>query len=340
MTKKEAREKTWHVVRNVCRYRMKTADAYADQVGHFVEFCALEKPQGTNEQKVTAYLSSVAPRIAASTQKQKLCALLFFFDKVLGKPLGDLGPWRYARVPKRLPVWLNQNETRRVLDLMTGTHALMARITYGSGLRLMECVRLRVQHIDLEKRTLFIIGAKGDKDRVLPLAQSCVAPLGEHLQRVRALWEGDRANGFEPVKLPDELERKYPNAGAEWPWFWAFPAKGLSVDRDCGVHRRHHACDAVYSRALKTASRRAGIGKRVTMHVLRHSFATHLIERGTPVTTVQKLLGHKSLETTEVYTHCLPHLLAKTRSPLDDLGGTVIDFPNPAARIAAIAGRA
>lgn len=319
MTRREAYDKTWETVRHVARLREKTADAYASQVADFVGFCASTKPPGTNEEKVAAYLSHVAPRIAASTQNQKLNALLFFFARVVEKPLGDLGQWKYARRPKRLPVWLTQGETRRVLDLIPGTHGLMARITYGSGLRLMECVRLRVQHLDLEKRTLFIVGAKGDKDRIVPLPQSCVAELGAHLQRVRSLWEGDQANGLPPVMLPDGLERKYPRGGNEWPWFWAFPARNPSLDKRSGITRRHHTHEDVYSRSLKTAVRRAGIGKRVTMHVLRHSFATHLLERGTAVTTVQKLLGHAHLETTSIYLHCLPHLISATKSPLDDI---------------------
>lgn len=328
MTAREAYDKTWHVVRHVCRLRAKTADAYAAQVSDFVAFCAAQKTTGTNEEKVAAYLSHVAPRIAASTQNQKLNALVFFFAKVIGKPLGDLGHWSYAKRPKRLPVWLTHRETQRVLALMRGTHALMARVTYGSGLRLMECVRLRIQNIDLEKRTLFIIGAKGDKDRVVPLAQSCIADIGAHIQRVRALWEGDRANQAAPVALPEGLERKYPNAGSEWCWFWAWPARNPSRDPESGIVRRHHTHEDVYSRALKTAVRQSGIGKRVTMHVLRHSFATHLLERGVAVTTLQKLLGHAHLETTSVYLHCLPHLITGTISPLDTLQSEPFHFPS------------
>lgn len=319
MNAREAHAETWRVARHVCRFRVKTADAYADQVAAFVRFCVTSKTKGTNEDKVCAYLSACAPHIAASTQNQKLCALLFFFEKVRRKPLGDLKGWTYAKRSKRLPVWLTQTETKRVLDLMVGTHQLMARITYGSGLRLMECVRLRVQHIDLEKRVLAIIGAKGDKDRYVPLAKSCVVPLAHHLRRVRGLWEGDRSNGTNPVKLPDGLESKYPNGGRQWPWFWAFPARDLSIDPEGNIERRHHTHEAVYSRALQRAVVEAGIGKRVTMHVLRHSFATHLLERGVPVTTLQKLLGHKHLETTSVYLHCLPHLITGTVSPLDDI---------------------
>lgn len=169
MNKKTAREKTFEVARHQRRLALETARAYRDQVGHFVAYCQRVKPAGTNEEKVVAYLSSVAHRIAASTQKQKLHALLFFFEHVLQKPLGDLGPWRYAKVPKRMPVWLNASETRRVLDLMEGTYGLMARLTYGCGLRMSECVRLRVQHIDLENRIVRLVATKGNKDRSVAL---------------------------------------------------------------------------------------------------------------------------------------------------------------------------
>lgn len=331
MNRETAYRKTWETARHVCRFQRKTADTYALQVSHFIRFCQIEKPTGSNEEKVAAWLSHCAPTIAASTQNQKLCAALFFFDKVLGKPLGDLGKWAYARRPKRIPVWLNQAETQRLLSTMQGTHQLMAKLTYGSGLRLMECVRLRTQHIDLAKRTLFIIGSKGDKDRVVPIAESCVAPLAAHLQRTRSLWEGDQANHLPPVALPNGLERKYPNAGREWAWFWAFPQRCPSFDRETGLTRRHHTHEKVYSRALIAAAKQAGIGKRVTMHVLRHSFATHLLERGTPINIVQQLLGHSSVETTQVYLHCLPNLVSGTRSPLDDITQpTVIPFPQQA----------
>ncbi|MCW5548887.1 MAG: integron integrase [Opitutaceae bacterium] len=327
MKKAEAYRETLRVSREVVRHRYRTAQAYAEEAALFVAFCQQHRPPGTNEQRVAAYLSHVAPRISATTQNKKLNAILFFFAKVLEKPLGDLGPWQYAQRPKRIPVWLNQGETRRLLDLMPGTFGLMARVTYGSGLRLMECVRLRIQHVDLEQRTLFILGAKGDKDRVVPLAQSCVAPLAEHMARLRALWQGDQANGLPPVALPDGLERKYPNYGRQWEWFWLWPGRNLSRDPESGTIRRHHVHEDVYSRSLKVAARRAGLGKRVTMHVLRHSFATHFLEQGGSVNVLQKLLGHSHLETTSIYLHCLPQLITGARSPLDDLTPAVIPFP-------------
>ena len=325
MRRQEAYDRTWHTARHVARFAKKTADAYAQQVSHFVRYCQDHStPGATNEERVCAWLSHVAPSISASTQNQKLCAVLFFFDRVIGKPLGDLGKWRYARKPKRLPVWMTPTETARTLTLMRGTHQLMAQVCYGSGLRLMELVRLRTQHINLEDRTLHIIGGKGDKDRVVPLATSIIAPLADHLQHTRALWEGDQANDLPPVQLPDGVVRKYPNAGREWSWFWVFPQRQPSRDPETGITRRHHTHEDVFSRKLKQAAREAGVGKRVTMHVLRHSFATHLLERGEPLTKIQRLLGHTKLETTSVYLHCLPKLITSTRSPLDDLEGRKI----------------
>lgn len=324
MTAEESHAAMWKHCRLVKRFRLNTADTYANCVRDFVRYCAAQKPSGTNEQMVAAYLSARAPKIAAKTQNAILCALVRFFEHVVRKPLGDLGGWTYARVKPRAPVWMTQDEVRRTLGLMNGTHQLMAQISYGSGLRLMECVRLRVQHIDLEKRTLMIIGAKGDKDRVVPLARACIAPLAAHLERVRHLWEGDQAHGHPPVAMPDGLGRNYPNAGREWPWFWAFPQGRLSRDPESGIVRRHHAMEDVYTRALKVAARKAGVSKRVKSHTLRHSFATHFLENGGDVAILQRLLGHTSLETTQIYVHCAPHIVTRARSPLDDMTGSVV----------------
>lgn len=285
----------------------------------------------SSEDKVRAYLDAMAPHCAAKTQNQRLCAIKRYYEQVLQKPLGNLGQWAFAKHAPRAPVWLNPSETQRLLACFAGTHALMARVCYGSGLRLMELMRLRQQHIDLEKRTLFILGGKGDKDRVVPLPASVVPDLAAHIQRVRALWQGDAANGYPPVQLPNGLERKYPNAGREWPWFWLWPGRNLSRDPESGVIRRHHTHENGFQKAVKAAAQRAGIGKRVKVHTLRHSFATHLIERGVAITTVQKLLGHAHLETTSIYLHCLPHLVTGTTSPLDTLPGEVVEFPRHAS---------
>lgn len=314
----------------VHRLAWKTIETYSAHVVAYVRWLDGNGAMAgqSAEDKVRAYLEYRAPRISASTQKQILAALLGYYNAVLKKPLGELGPWAYARQSRHVPVWLTQTEMPRLLALLPGTYELMGRICYGAGLRLMELHRLRVQNIDLEKLTITVRGGKGDQDRVTMLPRSLVGPLAAHLSRVRALWEGDRARGANPVYLPDGLERKYPNAGKEWPWFWVFPARGESMDPATGIVRRHHACENGFQKVIKSAAARAGIGKRITVHVLRHSFATHLLERGVDLVRIQALLGHKSIETTRMYLHCVPQVIHGTASPLDDLAGpTLIPFP-------------
>ena len=308
----------------------RTGHAYGHAVVWYFRFLKRRRDlaAATSEEKVRAYLSDCAPNCAAKTQNQRLCAIKRYYEQVLQRPLGDLGKWAFAKVAPRAPVWLNQAETQRLLHCIAHpTHALMARVCYGSGLRLMELVRLRQQHVDLEKRTLFILGGKGDKDRVVPLPASVVPDLAAHIQRTRALWQGDAANGYPPVALPNGLERKYPNAGREWSWFWLWPGRNLSRDPETGLVRRHHTHENGFQKCIKAAAARAGIGKRVKVHTLRHSFATHLLERGVAVTTLQKLLGHAHLETTSIYLHCLPQLITGTVSPLDTLPGQILEFP-------------
>jgi integron integrase len=312
----------------------KTGQAYGHNVVRYVRFLRAhpEIHGQPSEEKVRAYLTHLAPNVAAKTQNQHLCAVKRYYEEVLRKPLGVLGSWAFAKRPETIPVWLNQDETRRLLGLLSGTHALMGRVCYGSGLRLMELMRLRQQHIDLEKRTLFIMGAKGQKARTVPLAASVVADLAAHIERVRKLWLGDQANGYPPVALPDGLERKYPNAWREWSWFWVWPGRNLSRDPETGIVRRHHTHETGFQQAIKRGAQRAGIGKRVKVHTLRHSFATHFLEGRGDLTVLQRLLGHKYLETTSIYLHCLPSLVTGARSPLDDLGGgTVLPFAQPPA---------
>lgn len=329
-------------VKIVCRTRhlsIHTERAYMAQAARFVEFCAARPALKGAEERVRAWLEDMAPRCAAKTQAQALNAVVFLFRYALEKPLGELGDWSKAKIPRRLPVWLSVPETRRVLGLAEGTHALMLRLVYGCGLRLMECVRLRVKDVDLERGLITIRGAKGDKDRTLPLPASLVAEMGAHLQRVRSLWEGDAARGLPAVHLPNGLERKYPNAGREWPWFWVFPGRNLSRDPRTKIVRRHHAHEDGLSGHLKAAVLRAGISKRVTMHVLRHSYATHQLERGVPIHRLKDLLGHNDISTTEIYLHVLPKDLAAAGSPLDDVEpmGRVIAFPAPMAAAKGVA---
>jgi integron integrase len=293
----------------------------------------------SSEDKVARYLSAIAPHCAAKTQNMKLCAIVRYYREVLRKPLGELPSWTYAKVARRLPVCLSVDEIRRMLALIDGTAGLMARLTYGAGLRLMETTALRVKDVDLEQRLITVRAGKGNKDRKVPLAQSLVAPLGEHLQRVRSLWESDAKRGTPPVMLPDGLERKYPNAGRDWSWFWVFPGRDLSRDPASGVIRRHHVHRNCLGKVIATATRKAAIHKRVNVHTLRHSFATHQLLRGLNIRQLQELMGHNSIETTQIYLHCLPTEINQAGSPLDDIAGAVVvPFAAP-TRAAAVIGR-
>lgn len=316
--------------RAVCRTRhlsWRTEEAYRREIEAFIGFAAAHPELTDNEARVRGWLEEMAPHVAAKTQAKALNAVVFLFRDVLERPLGELGSWARAKIPRRLPVWLTVAEVQRVLALTSGTHALMLRLVYGCGMRLMECVRLRTQHVDLERRVVTIMGGKGDKDRAVALPESLVGTLGAHLQRVRALWEGDRARGLPPVALPGTLAEKYPNAGAEWSWFWIFPGRNLSTDPRTGTVRRHHAHEDGLSKHLKAAVQRAGIAKRVTMHVLRHTYATHQLERGVPLHKLRDALGHNDIATTEIYLHVLPREVAAIGSPLDALPGQVLPFP-------------
>jgi integron integrase len=241
-------------------------------------------------------------RLSASSQRQALNALVFLYREVFGRTLGDFSDYRRAKVRPHLPVWLTRGEVERLLGCMEDPSRLMAQTMYGGGLRLMELLRLRVKDVDLEQEIVTIRGGKGDRDRFAPLAHCLVNPLRTHLA---SIW------------LPDGLDRKYPNAGKEWPWFWVWPDRQPSRDPRGGVMRRHHVSDRTFQVAIKTAARAADLSKRVTPHVLRHTFATHCLEKGYDIRTVQELLGHQNVETTQIYTHVLNRPGLGVKSPLD-----------------------
>lgn len=297
----------------------RTEEAYVSWVRRFVRFHGLRHPGELGEGEVVAFLThlSVERRVSASTQGQALAALLFLYREVLGRPLARLGRIPRARAPTRLPVVLTPLEVERVLAGLKGVANLVGGLLYGSGLRLMECLTLRVKDVDLERGELRIRRAKGAKDRVTVLARAARGPLAEHLEAVRRLHVRDLAEGGGWVELPEALGRKYPNAGRSWPWQWVFPAQRRHRDRETGQVRRHHYHESAVQRAMAEAVRASGIGKRATCHTLRHSFATHLLEAGYDIRTVQELLGHRDVSTTMIYTHVLNRGGKGVESPAD-----------------------
>jgi integron integrase len=272
-------------------------------------------------QEVVVFLSHLAvnERVTASTQNQALAALLFLYRTVLGQQLSGLDAATHARRPERLPVVLGRDEVRRVLDALEGTARLQATLLYGGGLRLLECVRLRVKDVDFERRQILVRSGKGDRDRRAPLSARVVPALRAHLAQVRALWDRDVAEGYGRVTLPSALERKYPAAPREWGWQWVFPASRRYQDPRTREERRHHEHETVLQRHVKRTALRLGFTKRVSCHTLRHSFATHLLEDGADLRTVQELLGHRDVRTTMIYTHVLNVGPLGVSSPADRL---------------------
>jgi len=300
-------------------YSLRTEQAYTHWIKRFIYFHNKRHPADMGGVEVERFLSSLAVErnVAAATQKQALSALLFLYREVLQLDLPWLDGLTRAKQRERLPVVLTRKEVARVLDLMEGRHALMARLIYGGGLRLMECVRLRVKDVDFERHEITVREGKGGKDRVTMLPASLAAPLREYLQRVRALFDGDRARHLPGVHMPDALARKYPNAAVSWPWYWVFPAKSLSIDPRSQAERRHHMHEQSLQRAIKHAVELSGVAKAASTHTLRHSFATHLLQSGYDIRTVQELLGHSDVSTTMIYTHVLNKGGRGVVSPLD-----------------------
>jgi integron integrase len=269
--------------------------------------------------EVEAFLTHLAVdrNVSASTQNQAFSALLFLYREVLQANFGQLDEVTRAQRRKRLPVVMTRPEVQRLLNVMTGTHQLLAKLLYGTGMRLMECLGLRVKDLDFEKRLITLRDTKSPRDRVTMLPESLVEPLQRHLQRVKILHEEDLKQGYGRVYLPYALKQKYPNADREWCWQYVFPAAGFSRDPLNGETRRHHVNETSLQRAVKEAVRKAGLAKPIGCHTFRHSFATHLLEAGSDIRTVQELLGHKDVSTTQIYTHVLNRPGLSVRSPLD-----------------------
>ena len=299
-----------------------TEQIYRGWLRRFTAAIAPVTPDRAGAAEVRNFLSDLAVRcqVSASTQRQALNALVFYYHEVLKHDLGDLGDYRRPRRGPSVPVVLSRAEIGRLFAQLKGDWQLMAQLQYGSGLRVTELLELRVQSLDLDRRRLLIFGGKGDKDRATVLAEPLVPRLRVHLDGLQKIFAQDRRDHAPAVWLPHGLERKFSAAGTQWQWQWLFPMTGWSRDRQTGILRRHHVLDGVYQRAVKVAAEKAGIDKRVTPHVLRHSFATHLLESGTDIRTVQDLLGHANVETTRIYTHVMQRPGLGVRSPLEALG--------------------
>lgn len=301
-------------------YSYRTEQTYLDWVRRFIAFHAYRDPRQLEAATdVKAYLDYLAieREVSASTQNQALNALVFLYREALKQPFGELDEVVRAKRPQRMPVVLTHAEVKAVLANIEGVCGLMAGLLYGSGLRLMECVRLRVKDIDFDQRQIMVRSGKGQKDRVTMLAERYCTPLQEHLAQVKVLHEQDLAQGHGSVYLWPGLERKYPNASREWRWQYVFPAKSLSVDPRSGKVRRHHINEQLLHRAVKEAVEQAGITKLVSCHAFRHSFATHLLQGGSDIRTVQELLGHADVSTTMIYTHVLNRPGLAVKSPAD-----------------------
>jgi integron integrase len=300
-------------------YSIRTEQAYVDWIKRFVLHFDKRHPDEMGAREVEVFLTHLAVqgRVAAATQNQAKAALLFLYREVLDQDLPWLQNVEQAKAPKRLPVVLTQDEVQAVLSRLSGMHWLVAGLLYGSGLRIMEALRLRIKDVEFARGEILVREGKGFKDRVTMLPAVLANPLKAHLEQVRALHEQDVVEGYGEVYLPHALDRKYPNAGREWGWQYVFPSKNRSVDPRSGMVRRHHVQDQAIQRAIRQAVRDAGIVKPATPHTLRHSFATHLLTSGYDIRTVQELLGHKDVATTMIYTHVLNKGGRGVTSPLD-----------------------
>lgn len=296
----------------------RTEETYRTWAARFVQFLAPRSPYAATAGDVGGFLSvlAVEQRAMPSTQKQALNAIVFLMQEALHRELGEIA-FRRAAPRQRMPTVLSRDECRRLFAELEGTTRLMAELMYGAGLRLLELLRLRVQHLDFARGQIKICAAKGDKDRITMLPAALVPQLRTHVERLRTLHTADRDADLPGVWLPEGLDRKYPVAGKRWNWQWLFPSRETSVDPVSGLRRRHHVIDSTFQNNIRWAAERAKIDKRVTPHVLRHSFATHLLESGTDIRTLQDLLGHESVETTQIYTHVMAKPGLGVRSPLD-----------------------
>jgi len=299
-------------------YSIRTEEAYVHWIRRFILFHGKRHPAAMAEREVRDFLTDLAitGNVAAATQNQALNAVVFLYRHVIERPLGELPQVVRAKRPQRLPVVLSLEEVRRILRGLHGVHWLIGCLQYGSGLRLLESVRVRVKDLDFDHRAILVRDGKGAKDRVVTLPDELIVPLRRHLANRRTWYERDYACGLAEVHLPHALARKYPNAAYEWAWQYVFAADRLSIDPRSGARRRHHVDESSVQKAVQAAVRAAGIAKPASCHTLRHSFATHLLERGADIRTVQEQLGHADVRMTQIYTHVLKRGGMAVRSPL------------------------
>jgi integron integrase len=302
-------------------YSRRTEQTYCHWIKRFIFFHNKCHPVEMGELEINAFLTHLAikERVSASTQTQALSAIIFLYRHVFHREIGELKGLIRARKPRHLPVVMTKDEVRSVIAELDGQCRLMAGLMYGAGLRLMECLRLRVQDVDFSANQISLRDGKGAKDRLTMLPQGIKAPLMEHLKRVQLIHQRDLQEGWGGVSLPDALPRKYPNAAAEWGWQWVFPQGNRWVNPRTGEQGRHHVDESIVQKGIRAAVRKAGITKHATCHTFRHSFATHLVADGYDIRTVQELLGHKDVKTTMIYTHVLNRGGKGVRSPMDSL---------------------
>ena len=303
-------------------YSIRTERAYLDWLLRYIRFHNMSDPVTLSEQDLSSFLDDLVIRkqVSSSTQSQALNALIFFYKNVLDKPLSDSIQFYRSKRPRRLPVVLSRDEVARLFDAMSYPKSLlMANLLYGCGMRLMECITLRIMDVDFDYQQILIRNAKGKKDRVVPLPSKLIAPIKEQIKKVSTLHKDDLTAGYGSVYLPDALARKYRNAEFEFRWQYLFPSTKISKDPRSSIYRRHHIHESSLHRHIKSATESAGISKKVNCHTLRHSFATHLLESGYDIRTVQELLGHANVSTTMIYTHVLNKPGVSVVSPLDQL---------------------
>ena len=311
-------------VRNTIRthhYSLRTEQTYLHWIKRYILYHNKRHPREMGKPEISDFLSYLAVKkhVSASTQNQALSALLFLYKKVLVLEIDWIDDVVRAKRPVRLPVVLSREDVSLLLRNLTGIHKLLAWLLYGTGMRVGEAVGLRIQDVDFSYRQITIRSGKGNKDRVTVFPARLVKPLKKQVAHSRSLYELDRRENNPGIYLPDALEKKYPNAGTEWPWQWVFPSSHLSKDPRSGIIRRHHLYEKNLQRAVKRTARDVGLSRRVTTHTLRHCFATHLLENGYDIRTVQELLGHNDVKTTMIYTHVLNKGGRGVKSPADTL---------------------